>query len=185
MGSSVSVSRAASPEEFAASVKLALRCDLKVLVERSLSGAREIECSVLEELSGEVLASKLGEIVPSRSHGFYSCDAKYIDLAREDLRVPAIVPPHTERRIRNLAVGAFQALCCEGMARADFFLAGDEIFINEVNTLPGFTRSACTRSFGRLAACHNQNSWTSLLPTRWLVTLGVAGWATNNGGISA
>jgi D-alanine-D-alanine ligase len=128
MGSSVGVSRAASPEEFTASVKLALRYDLKVLVERSLSGAREIECSVLEELSGEVLvSSKLGEIVPSRSHGFYSCDAKYIDPARADLRVPAIVPPHTERRIRNLAVGAFQALCCEGMARADFFLAGDEM----------------------------------------------------------
>jgi D-alanine-D-alanine ligase len=139
MGSSIGVSRARSGEEFAASCELALRYDQKVLIERGLSGAREIECSVLEESGGHIRASELGEIVPASKHGFYSYQAKYIDAEGAALRIPAQMPPQQARRLQELAVEVFRLLGCEGMARIDFFVQGDETFVNEVNTLPGFT----------------------------------------------
>ncbi|WP_262297562.1 D-alanine--D-alanine ligase family protein [Microvirga sesbaniae] len=142
MGSSVGVSRAASAEEFDGACERAFRYDGKVLVERSVTGAREIECSVLEDAAGEVRASPLGEIVPSDSHGFYSYDAKYVDADGALLRIPADVPPALGRRIQELAVQTFKALACEALARVDFFLdpkSDDGLFVNEVNTLPGFT----------------------------------------------
>jgi D-alanine-D-alanine ligase len=139
LGSSVGVSRARSAEEFADSCKLAFRYDHKILVELGLSGAREIECSVLEEADGQVRASGLGEIVPASKHGFYSYQAKYIDADGAALRIPAEIPAQQASRIQALAVEAFRLLGCEGLARADFFVKGDEIFVNELNTLPGFT----------------------------------------------
>jgi len=139
MGSSVGVSRARTEEEFAVSCELALRYDSKVLIEQCVNGAREIECSVLEEAEGHVHASQLGEIVPASRHGFYSYQAKYIDADGADLRVPADVSSQQAGRFQQLAIEVFQLLGCEGMARVDFFLRGEEIFINEVNTLPGFT----------------------------------------------
>ena len=139
MGSSVGVSRARSEEEFAASCELALRYDRKVLIEQCVNGAREIECSVLEEAEGHVHASQLGEIVPASRHGFYSYQAKYIDADGADLRIPADVSSQQAGRIQQLAIEAFQLIGCQGMARVDFFLRGEDIFINEVNTLPGFT----------------------------------------------
>jgi len=142
MGSSVGVSRAASAEEFAQACDRAFRYDGKVLVERSITGAREIECSVLEDAAGEVRASPLGEIVPAGSHGFYSYDAKYVDADGALLRIPAELSDEQARRIRNLAVEAFRVLGCEALARIDFFVdpkESDSLFVNEVNTLPGFT----------------------------------------------
>jgi D-alanine-D-alanine ligase len=141
MGSSVGISRARSAEEFLACCDLALRYDRKILIERTVSGAREIECSVLEEAGGEIRASRLGEIVPASTHGFYTYTAKYTDPAGADLRIPADLPPEETDRCRALAIDAFRAICCEGMARVDFFFDQDhgDIFINEVNTLPGFT----------------------------------------------
>jgi len=139
MGSSVGVSRARSGEEFAASCELAFRYDHKILIEQGLNGAREIECSVLEESGGYIRASQLGEIVPASKHGFYSYQAKYIDPDGAALCIPAEVPLQQTCRIQELAVDVFRLLGCEGMARVDFFLKGDEMFVNEVNTLPGFT----------------------------------------------
>jgi D-alanine-D-alanine ligase len=139
MGSSIGVSAASSLEEFAAACELARRYDAKVLVERAVTGAREIECSVLEDASGEVHASQLGEIEPAGKHGFYSYEAKYLDADGAALRIPAAVSPEQTQRFQELAVAVFKLLNCEGMARVDFFLKDDDIFINEVNTLPGFT----------------------------------------------
>jgi D-alanine-D-alanine ligase len=139
LGSSVGVSRARSAEEFAASCKLAFRYDHKILVELGLSGAREIECSVLEEADGQARASGLGEIVTASKHGFYSYQAKYLDADGAALHIPAEIAPQQAGRIQALAVEAFRLLGCEGLARIDFFVKGDEIFVNEVNTLPGFT----------------------------------------------
>ncbi|WP_114945668.1 D-alanine--D-alanine ligase family protein [Microvirga calopogonii] len=142
MGSSVGVSRASSAEEFDRACERAFRYDGKVLVERSVTGAREIECSVLEDASGEVRASPLGEILPAETHGFYSYDAKYIDADGALLRIPAQLSPAQAGRFQELAVATFKALACEGLARVDFFLDprnDDGLFINEVNTLPGFT----------------------------------------------
>jgi D-alanine-D-alanine ligase len=139
MGSSVGVSRARSAEEFAASCERAFRYDHKILVELGLNEPREIECSVLEEAGGQIRASGLGEIVPASKHGFYSYQAKYIDADGAALRIPADIPPHRASRLQELAVGVFRLLGCEGLARIDFFVKGEQIFVNEVNTLPGFT----------------------------------------------
>jgi D-alanine-D-alanine ligase len=139
MGSSVGVSRARSAEEFAAACELAFRYDHKILVEQALDAAREIECSVLEEAEGAVSASQLGEIVPASKHGFYSYQAKYIDADGAALRIPAELPEQQARRLQELAVEAFRLLGCAGLARVDFFVKGDDLFVNEVNTLPGFT----------------------------------------------
>ncbi len=139
MGSSVGVSRARSAEEFASSCELAFRYDHKILVEQALNEAREIECSVLEETGGHIRASQLGEIVPASKHGFYSYQAKYIDADGAALHIPAELSPRQARRLQELAVEVFRLLGCEGLARVDFFVKGDEMFVNEVNTLPGFT----------------------------------------------
>ncbi|WP_201860509.1 D-alanine--D-alanine ligase family protein [Microvirga soli] len=142
MGSSVGVSRASSPDEFAKACDRAFSYDSKVLVERSVTGAREIECSVLEDAAGEIKASPLGEIVPAGSHGFYSYDAKYIDADGALLRIPAELNPDQARRIQELAAETFKTLGCEGLARVDFFVDPQNessLFVNEVNTLPGFT----------------------------------------------
>jgi D-alanine-D-alanine ligase len=139
MGSSVGVSRARSAEEFSGSCELAFRYDHKLLIEQALVGVREIECSVLEEAGGDVRASALGEIVPADKHGFYSYQAKYIDAAGAALRIPAELSPQQTSRIQELAVQVFRVLGCAGMARVDFFVTQDDIFVNEANTLPGFT----------------------------------------------
>jgi len=139
LGSSVGVSRARTAEAFQAGCELALRFDNKILIERSVSPVREIECSVLEDAHGKVSASGLGEIVPAGRHGFYSYDAKYLDASGAALHVPADVPPPLADRIRALAITTFQTLGCEGLARVDFFVSGEDVFVNEVNTIPGFT----------------------------------------------
>jgi D-alanine-D-alanine ligase len=139
MGSSVGVSPARSEAEFATACMHALRYDNKLLIERRVAEVREIECSVLEDAEGHVLASQLGEIVPASRHGFYSYQAKYIDADGADLRVPADVSLQQTVRLRELAIEVFRLLGCEGMARVDFFLSGENIFVNEANTLPGFT----------------------------------------------
>lgn len=142
MGSSIGVSRATSAEEFDRACEHAFRYDRKVLVERSVAGAREIECSVLENIAGDIGASVLGEIAPAGSHGFYSYDAKYIDAEGALLLIPADLASDQASRIRALAVETFKVLGCEGLARIDFFVDPKQegsLFINEVNTLPGFT----------------------------------------------
>lgn len=142
MGSSVGVARARSADEFEHACERALRYDGKILVEQSVVGAREIECSVLEYASGEVHASPLGEIVPADSHGFYSYDAKYVDAEGALLRIPAQLSQERAEHLRDLAVETFRVLGCEGLARVDFFVDPrdeDRLFVNEVNTLPGFT----------------------------------------------
>jgi D-alanine-D-alanine ligase len=139
LGSSVGISRARSAEQFAQSCALAFRFDRKLIVERSVNHPREIECSVLEDKKGCVRASLLGEIIPADRHGFYSYDAKYSDSFGAKLIVPADIAPAQADRIRELAIRVFQTLGCEGLARVDFFLEDGEVFVNEVNTLPGFT----------------------------------------------
>jgi D-alanine-D-alanine ligase len=139
MGSSVGVSRARTSGEFAAACKHALRFDRKILIEQCVPSAREIECSVLEDADGNIRASELGEILPDSRHGFYSYDAKYLDAKGADVRVPADLPQVMASRIKELAIASFRVLCCEAMARVDFFLSNGNIFVNEANTLPGFT----------------------------------------------
>ncbi|MGH7930012.1 MAG: D-alanine--D-alanine ligase [Candidatus Binatia bacterium] len=135
LGSSVGISKAARPAELTRAVEEAFRYDSKIVIEENISG-REIECAVLG--NENPIASVPGEIITG--HAFYSYDAKYVDNKGARLVVPAELPPSAVRRVQELSVRTFQILCCSGMARVDFFLRGPgEIFVNEINTIPGFT----------------------------------------------
>jgi D-alanine-D-alanine ligase len=135
MGSSVGVSRVASADTLEAAVTAALRYDTKVVIEENIVG-REIECSILG--NDDALASAVGEI--GTGDGFYSYEAKYIDGNAAELIIPAQLEPATEQRVRQTAIAAFHVLECRGMARVDMFLSADgEIYVNEINTIPGFT----------------------------------------------
>ncbi len=134
-GSSVGVSKVRNDAEFQQAVELAFQFDHKVLVEAAIVG-REIECAVLG--NDHPKASVCGEIVLSDE--FYSYDTKYINEQGALVRAPADLTPEINEKIQRIALQAFQALECQGMARVDVFLTpDDDVIINEVNTLPGFT----------------------------------------------
>jgi len=134
-GSSVGVSKVRNEDEFNQAVALAFDYDHKVLVESAIVG-REIECAILG--NDNPRASVCGEVV--LSDDFYSYDTKYINEQGAAVKVPADLPADVNERIRAIAIQAFQALDCCGMARVDVFLTAEgEVIINEVNTLPGFT----------------------------------------------
>ena len=136
LGSSVGIHKVKDREGFGRAVRDAFNYDNKILIEECIDG-REIECSVLG--NENPIASVPGEILPR--HEFYSYEAKYLDENGAVLEIPAKLPPATSERIRQLAIKTFSVLCCEGMARLDFFLRNDEeIIVNEINTIPGFTR---------------------------------------------
>jgi D-alanine-D-alanine ligase len=135
LGSSVGMSKVHGREELAPAITLAAEFAMKILVEKSMT-AREIEVSVLG--NHEPQASIPGEIVPHRE--FYDYAAKYLEEGTQ-LLIPAELKPAQVKKIRKLAVEAFRALELSGMARVDFFLekTGGKLFLNEVNTIPGFT----------------------------------------------
>lgn len=135
LGSSVGVNKASTEAEYDAAVAEALQYDLKVVIEEFIKG-REIECSVLG--NEEPIASAPGEVIVHSD--FYSYDAKYTDENGASLQIPAQLPADTAKRIQELAVRTFKTLCCEGMGRIDSFVTEDgRIFVNEINTIPGFT----------------------------------------------
>jgi D-alanine-D-alanine ligase len=136
LGSSVGVSKCRNRSDLLEGLMDAARYDRRVLVERGVN-AREIEVSVLG--NQEPAASIPGEIIPSDE--FYSYDAKYIHEGSQ-LLIPAPVPAETVARVQELAVRAYLAIDCAGMARVDFLLDKDtgQLFLSEVNTIPGFTK---------------------------------------------
>jgi D-alanine-D-alanine ligase len=140
-GSSIGVSRVSSWDQLDGAIAIARRHDPKVIVEGAIIG-RELECGVLEMPDGTVEASTLGEIrvagVRGREDSFYDFSTKYLDDAAE-LDVPAKVDDEIAVTVRQLAVRAFKAIDCQGLARVDFFLTEDGPVLNEINTMPGFT----------------------------------------------
>ena len=136
MGSSVGVGRAGDRAGLEAALAEAARYDRKLLIEAAVPNAREIECGVLG--NDEPLASMPGEVVPSNE--FYDYAAKYLD-GRSELRIPAPITADQAAQVRKLAVQAFLALDAAGLSRVDFLLddVSGELYLNEVNTLPGFT----------------------------------------------
>jgi D-alanine-D-alanine ligase len=140
-GSSIGVSRVTSWDELPAAIAHARQHDPKVIVEAAVVG-RELECGVLEFADGTVQASTVGEIrvagVRGREDSFYDFATKYLDDAAE-LDVPAKIDDDVSDAVRELAIRAFKAIDCQGLARVDFFLTDDGPMINEVNTMPGFT----------------------------------------------
>jgi D-alanine-D-alanine ligase len=135
LGSSVGISKVKDRAELEAAVALAAQYDRKVIIERGIVG-RELECSVMGNDQPE--ASLPCEILPSRD--FYDYDDKYLlDCAKT--QVPADLPPEKTQELRDLAIACYRAVECEGMGRVDFLLetATGKLYINEINTIPGFT----------------------------------------------
>ncbi len=138
LGSAVGVSMVKRPKDLAAAVRKALRFDMEVLIDQGVPRAREIEVSVLGA-GASARASIPGEIRPT--HEYYDYDAKYIDPDGAELLVPARVPAAKAREVRSLALRAYRALGCDGMARVDFLMdrRSGKLYFNELNTIPGFT----------------------------------------------
>jgi D-alanine-D-alanine ligase len=135
-GSSIGISKAHMRKELLAAIELAAQYDRKILVEQGVKNAREIECSILGNDRPE--ASVPGEVIPSNE--FYDYDAKYVD-EKSAVVIPAKLPKSILKKIQNIAIDAFRALDCSGMARVDFLVTKhtNKIYLNEINTLPGFT----------------------------------------------
>jgi D-alanine-D-alanine ligase len=138
LGSSVGISMVGSEEELPGALELAFAHDEKILLEELLDGV-EVECSVLG--NADPIASVPGEIVPLASD-WYDYEAKYAEGGME-LVVPPRVSPEAIARVQELAVAAFVASDCEGMARVDCFVRPDgQVVVNELNTIPGFTATS-------------------------------------------
>jgi D-alanine-D-alanine ligase len=136
LGSSVGISKCNSRSDLGEGLMEAARYDRRVIIERGVGNVREIEVSVLG--NEEPQTSVCGEVLPSRE--FYSYESKYVD-GTSGLMIPAELPADVSDKIREYAVSAYKAIDCAGMARADFFIEKEtnRIFLNELNTLPGFT----------------------------------------------
>ena len=136
LGSSVGVSKVTSEDEYNKALETAFLYDRKILIEEAIIG-RELEISVLG--NEDPIASIAGEIIP-KTHDFYDYDAKYINSDAVELRIPAHLPDATLKELQDLAIRVFTTLSCEGMARVDFFMTPhNKLFVNEINTIPGFT----------------------------------------------
>ncbi len=136
-GSSVGVHKIKSADDFNDKLQDAFQFDSKVLAEEFIQG-REIECSVMGP-NHAPKASLPGEVIPQ--HEFYSYEAKYIDENGALLKIPAELPPNTTAAIQKMAEHTYQAMGCDGLTRVDFFIKPNgDLFINEINTIPGFTK---------------------------------------------
>ncbi len=136
LGSSVGIHKVNSESEFENAINDAFQFDTKLVLEETING-REIECSVLG--NEKPIASVPGEIIAE--HDFYDYDAKYIDDKGARLKIPAELSDKLKNQIKELAIKTFKTLCCDGMARVDFFLKENgEILVNELNSIPGFTQ---------------------------------------------
>ena len=146
LGSSVGIARVAAPEELDGALRSAFAHDALVIAEATSTGI-EVECSVLG--NGDPVASEPGEIMLAAGEGgWYDYEAKYTPGGMQ-LIVPARIPGHVRERVRELAVDTFRQAGCSGMARVDFFVEGERVLVNELNTIPGFTQ---TSVFGSLFA---------------------------------
>lgn len=137
MGSSVGITKAHGREGLIEGLGEACRYDRKIIVEESIN-CREFECSVLG--NDDPIASGIGEIIPSKE--FYDYEAKYFDGGKSVIVIPAELPESKAGEFKEIAVKAYKSLDCCGMARVDFFMekGTGKIYINELNTIPGFTQ---------------------------------------------
>ena len=137
LGSSVGIAKVHGPDELDAGLAEAFRYARKAVVEKGIEGIREVECAVLG--NDDPVASIAGEIVPT-GHAFYDYESKYLDADGAQLLIPADLKPDVMQEVQRMAVVAFRAIECAGMARVDFFLRDEDLWVNEINTIPGFTQ---------------------------------------------
>lgn len=164
-GSSLGITRVTDLTELPAAVEEARRHDPKVIIEKSLYG-REIECGVIGGRNGgRPRVAPLGEVVMhSKSADFYDYETKYFDADGFSMVCPAELPSQVAERVQEMAIAAFEALDCEGLARVDFFVDDDGVpTINEINTLPGFTPYSMFPVMWQAAGMSYQELVTELL----------------------
>ncbi len=139
-GSSIGISKVSDRADVEGAVENARNHDLRVIIEESVEGAREIECGVLQiPGTDRPTASVCAEIMVGAGHEFYDFAAKYLDDTTTVV-VPADLSPAMAKEIQEAAVRAYEVMGCEGLARVDFFVApAGQLIINELNTMPGFT----------------------------------------------
>ncbi len=136
LGSSVGITKVSEAAELPAAIATAFRFERKIVIEQGIDPVREIEVAVLG--NDDPVASVCGEIVPE-GHAFYDYEAKYLDEHGARLVIPAPLEPALASRVQQLAVTAFTTIACAGMARVDCFVQDDTVWLNEINTIPGFT----------------------------------------------
>lgn len=160
-GSSVGISRVTCEEEFSAAVDLAFQFDRRIVIEGQVVG-RELECAVLG--NDELRASEIGEIIPTAEHGFYSYDAKYVDPDGAALVAPAELSAAERQKVQDFAVNAFRVLRCEGLGRVDMFYTPEgTLYLNEINTIPGFTRISMYPRLWKLSGLEYKDLITELI----------------------
>jgi D-alanine-D-alanine ligase len=170
-GSSRGTTKVKSAKEFVAAVEAAHNFDTKALVEKAIHGL-EVECAVLE-INGAPEASIVGSISIDPKFEFYDFEAKYLDGATK-IELPALIPSDVAEDIRTKAIQAFKALGCSGLARVDFFYATTgEIFINELNTMPGFTATSVFPKMWAATGKNYESIIEELIKTALLRTNGV------------
>jgi len=140
-GSSLGIVKVSDPDRLCAAIEDAQRFDPKVVVEEGFTGVREVEVAVLEDLAGPPRVSLPGEVLMRDPDAFYDFDAKYLPEEQVELVVPAELGAEALAAARELAGRTFTAMAVEGLARVDLFLDADgKPWVNELNTMPGFTR---------------------------------------------
>lgn len=170
-GSSRGTTKVKSAKEFVAAVEAAHNFDTKALVEKAIHGL-EVECAVLE-INGAPEASIVGSISIDPKFEFYDFEAKYLDGATK-IELPALIPSDVAEDIRTKAIQAFKALGCSGLARVDFFYATTgEVFINELNTMPGFTATSVFPKMWAATGKNYESIIEELIKTALLRTNGV------------
>nr|WP_076387840.1 D-alanine--D-alanine ligase family protein [Vaginimicrobium propionicum] len=165
-GSSVGISRVADLSGLGQAIEVARQYDPKVIVEQGITDAREVECAVLGPLAGgQPRVSCPGEIVVHTGDAFYDYEAKYLPTDGEvDLNIPADLPPEISAKVRDLARRSFEALDCEGLARVDLFVtAQGDVLVNEVNTMPGFTKLSMFPSLWQASGISYRELLTDLI----------------------
>lgn len=159
MGSSVGVIKVSSEGQYEPAIEQAFCYGFKILIEKYIS-CREVECSVLG--NSTPIASCVGEIKPN--HEFYSYEAKYLDPDGAELVVPADLSLALSENVRNLALKAFAAVECKGLARVDFFISEDQtVYVNELNTIPGFTAISMYPKLWEASGIHYTHLITQLI----------------------
>jgi len=137
LGSSVGVSKVTDSQSFQTALEEGFRYDNQIILEKYIIG-REFECAVMGNEKPQ--ATVPGEILLNQDYDFYSFDAKYVDESAASIQIPAKVDADKVKTIQSLAIASYQALACEDYSRVDLFLDQEGfIFINEINTIPGFT----------------------------------------------
>ena len=170
-GSSRGTTKVKSASDFAAAVDEAHNFDSKALVEKCIHGL-EVECAVLE-INGSPEASIVGSISIDPKFEFYDFEAKYLDGATT-IELPALIPSDVAEDIRKRAIQAFKALGCSGLARVDFFYStSGEVFINELNTMPGFTATSVFPKMWAASGKSYESIIEELIKTALLRTNGV------------